>query len=243
MRKVITSFVLFLVVFSSNGQNVGINTNTPHPSAALDISDSTKGILIPRMTMVQRNNIQNPAEGLMVYQTDSMKGFWSFDGLNWRNLSSINTNNFSISSDSSLHLFSTLPLFSGTYTVPANESWKVVSIHKLVGFGATIGIGTFQGCTAGSPGWNNTRCGYSLPSAISLININDNEIYYGSYNSSSSVIELGGYPPCSSCPPTAGFNFTFESNSLSQINFPFWLNSSDVITISNNLKLSVERYK
>jgi hypothetical protein len=35
--------------------------------------------------MVQRNAIANPAEGLMVYQTDSAKGFWYWDGGNWRN--------------------------------------------------------------------------------------------------------------------------------------------------------------
>lgn len=85
MRKIISSLVLLLVVFSSKGQNVGIGTTTPDPSAKLDISDSTKGILIPRMTMAQRNNIQNPAEGLMMYQTDSAKGFWYWDGQNWQN--------------------------------------------------------------------------------------------------------------------------------------------------------------
>jgi hypothetical protein len=89
MRKIISSLVLFLIVFSSKGQNVGINTNTPHPSAALDISDSTKGILIPRMTITQRNSIQNPAEGLVVYQTDSTKGYWSFDGQKWKHMTNI----------------------------------------------------------------------------------------------------------------------------------------------------------
>jgi hypothetical protein len=91
MKKLIPSLVLLLIFFSTNGQNVGINTNAPHPSAALDITDSTKGILIPRMTMAQRNNIQNPAEGLMVYQTDSTKGFWYFDGVNWKSNFQTNT--------------------------------------------------------------------------------------------------------------------------------------------------------
>ena len=241
--KKISIVILFFISFNSFSQNVGIGTTSPHQSAALDITDTSRGILIPRMTMAQRNNIQNPAEGLMVYQIDSTIGNWVFDGLNWRNFSSTVINNFSSTADSSLHLFSTLPLLSGTFTIPSGESWKVISFHKFVGFGATVGIGTFQGCTAGSPGWNNTKCVYSLPSALPLININDNEIYYGFYNSTSGVIELGGYPPCSSCPQTASFNFTFESSSLSQLNFPFWLNAGDVITISDNLKLSIERYK
>ena len=52
---------------------VGIGTTTPVPSAALEIKDTTRGLLIPRMTMVQRNAISTPATGLMVYQTDSTK--------------------------------------------------------------------------------------------------------------------------------------------------------------------------
>jgi uncharacterized protein (TIGR02145 family) len=69
MRKVISSFILFLVVFSSKGQNVGIGTASPHPSAALDISSSTSGFLPPRMTNTERNGINNPTAGLMIYNT------------------------------------------------------------------------------------------------------------------------------------------------------------------------------
>ena len=77
-------FLIFSSLFSYS-QNVGIGTSTPHASAALEIKDSTKGILIPRMTMAQRNAIANPAEGLMVYQTDSTYGFWYWGRGQWRN--------------------------------------------------------------------------------------------------------------------------------------------------------------
>lgn len=55
---------------------VGINTETPDPSAVLDIQFRTdagftpKGMLTPRMTTVQRNSIASPANGLLVYDTD-----------------------------------------------------------------------------------------------------------------------------------------------------------------------------
>jgi len=75
MKQLITIFLIFSSVFSYS-QNVGIGTTTPHASAALEIQDTSRGILIPRMTMAQRNAIANPAEGLMVYQTDSTFGFW-----------------------------------------------------------------------------------------------------------------------------------------------------------------------
>ena len=84
MKKLLMLILLFIFIeFKSFSQNVGIGTNTPHASAVLDISDTAKGILIPRMTMVQRKAIQNPAEGLMVYQTDSTKGFWYSSAGSW----------------------------------------------------------------------------------------------------------------------------------------------------------------
>jgi hypothetical protein len=90
MKQVLPAIISLLFLCSVGfSQNIGIGTNTPHPSAALEIADSSKGILIPRMTMAQRNAIQNPAEGLMVYQVDSIKGFWYWDGNAWENFSTL----------------------------------------------------------------------------------------------------------------------------------------------------------
>ena len=49
---------------------VGVGTATPHASAALDVTSTTKGLLPPRMTQTQRNAISTPMAGLMVYCTD-----------------------------------------------------------------------------------------------------------------------------------------------------------------------------
>lgn len=43
---------------------VGINTQSPHPSSALDIVSANKGVLVPRMTTSQRDLIASPATGL-----------------------------------------------------------------------------------------------------------------------------------------------------------------------------------
>ena len=64
---------------------IGIGVNPPDPSAVLHVQDTTKGLLISRVTAAQRINIQNPAEGLMVYQTDSPAGFWYFRSGQWVN--------------------------------------------------------------------------------------------------------------------------------------------------------------
>lgn len=68
--KAFFSFLIFHFLFLiSYSQNVGIGTNTPNASALLDISSTTKGLLIPRMTNTQMNAIASPAAGLMVFNT------------------------------------------------------------------------------------------------------------------------------------------------------------------------------
>lgn len=77
-----TFLIVFFSINASNSQ-VGIGTNTPAPSAQLDISSTERGFLMPRMTMAQRNLIASPATGLTIYQTDNTAGFYFFDGFNW----------------------------------------------------------------------------------------------------------------------------------------------------------------
>lgn len=88
---------LFFCLFSSVclSQSVGINNDgaPADSSAILDISSTTKGLLLPRMTALQRNNIATPAAGLLVYQTDGNAGFYYYSGSSWFLLvtSAINT--------------------------------------------------------------------------------------------------------------------------------------------------------
>ena len=67
--------LLFLTLFISVSSfcQVGIGTNTPDPSAKLDVSSTTKGLLLPRLTTTQVNAISNPAAGLLVYNTTTGK--------------------------------------------------------------------------------------------------------------------------------------------------------------------------
>ncbi len=62
--------VLFIGQFIQ-AQSVGIGTATPHSSAQLDISSTTKGLLIPRMTGAQRAAIPAAPVGMMVIQTNT----------------------------------------------------------------------------------------------------------------------------------------------------------------------------
>lgn len=42
---------------------VGVGTNTPDNAAALDITATDKGLLPPRLTAGERDNISNPPAG------------------------------------------------------------------------------------------------------------------------------------------------------------------------------------
>lgn len=71
-KVLIFTVFLFLSVFLK--AQVGIGTTSPHPSAVLDVSSSSKGFLLPRLNLNQRNSIVNPAEGLMIFCLDCCPG-------------------------------------------------------------------------------------------------------------------------------------------------------------------------
>ncbi|WP_157488088.1 C1q-like domain-containing protein [Dyadobacter crusticola] len=59
----------------ANAQGVGINTTTPHPSAALDIQSTNQGILIPQVTLQSlgdNTTVPSPATGLLVYNKNNI---------------------------------------------------------------------------------------------------------------------------------------------------------------------------
>jgi hypothetical protein len=76
---------LFLLVcfgLPAFSQSIGINTNNPDPSSLLELHDTTKGVLLPRMNTQQRLAIQNPAQGLLIYNID-IRCFEVFGGTFW----------------------------------------------------------------------------------------------------------------------------------------------------------------
>ena len=83
--KLLISVLSILFAFSIQAQ-VGIGTETPESSSMLDISSTSKGILVPRMTENQKNAISTPAQGLLVFQTNGTVGFYSYDGSSWLHL-------------------------------------------------------------------------------------------------------------------------------------------------------------
>jgi len=69
--------LLFLACLSTLGafntpavfSQVGIGTATPNASSILDLTSTTKGMLISRVTLAERNAIASPANSLLVFNT------------------------------------------------------------------------------------------------------------------------------------------------------------------------------
>ncbi len=71
--------------------NVAIGSPKSVSSAQLDVVSTTKGFLPPRMTAAQASAISSPAEGLLVYVTNTngtfiKKGWWGYNGASWERL-------------------------------------------------------------------------------------------------------------------------------------------------------------
>jgi len=90
----IVTLMMAALPLLADAQNIGINVNgaAPNASALLDIDVSAiagtkRGLLIPRMTTVERNGIPAPANSLLIFNTTTTQ-FEYFDGLVWRVLMS-----------------------------------------------------------------------------------------------------------------------------------------------------------
>jgi hypothetical protein len=91
MKKKLLYLFLFLALlypFAGQAQNVGINNDgtLPAASAMLDVKSTSKGMLVPRMTTVQRVAIPSPANGLMVFDITT-NTFWFYKSNSWTQIS------------------------------------------------------------------------------------------------------------------------------------------------------------
>jgi len=92
-------FLLQLILYAGIlSAQVGIYTETPDASSALDISATDKGFLPPRVNLTSTTDIttiQNPAVGLLIYEPDGFTevvngetltrpaGVYTFNGTEW----------------------------------------------------------------------------------------------------------------------------------------------------------------
>lgn len=163
-------FTLFLI--SSTSAQTGIGTTAPNASAKLEIAATDKGLLIPRMTSAQRTAITSPANGLLVYQTDGVTGFyvntgtaaapaWTRVNMDWTrtgndiayttgNVSTTGTLTGGNSSTSSISGFAAnVASIAANYSITAADNGKVIQSTSATGITLTIptGLPTGFNCT------------------------------------------------------------------------------------------------
>lgn len=100
MKKLFTLSIAAMIMHTASAQTntfpangaAGIGTTTPNASSLLDVTSTTKGILVPRMNKTQRDAIASPATGLLIYQTNQTPGFYYYSGTAWTALSAKSAN-------------------------------------------------------------------------------------------------------------------------------------------------------
>lgn len=148
MYKVFLILLSFVISIQVYGQT-GIGTSTPNASAKLEIAATDKGLLIPRLTLTQRGSITSPANGLLIYQTDGVVGFyvntgttaspvWTRINMDWTrtgndiaytagNISTTGTITGGNSSTSSISGFAAnIVSASANYSITAADNGKVI---------------------------------------------------------------------------------------------------------------------
>ena len=163
MKKIYSLMILVFVLSQMTAHaQVAINTDASQPdgSAMLDIKSTAKGLLIPRMTTAQRSAIGSPADGLMVYDTDT-KALWVYQsGIGW--MQSAYGNGGGLSVPDSVVFSSTSPLLSVTNTGHGNAGNFFVNNTSAASaavrgeintqYGGT-GIAGIYGVTSGTSGY------------------------------------------------------------------------------------------
>lgn len=88
---------LVMACTKANAQSFAINTTgaAAHNSAILDVTSTSKGMLVPRVSTAQRTAIVSPAKGLMVYDS-TVNQFAYYNGTAWQLISTA-TNSWTVS--------------------------------------------------------------------------------------------------------------------------------------------------
>jgi len=140
----LSAAVVFLIAclpfFPKAQTAVSDTTHEPDPSAVLDVYSKSKGLLVPRLTTAQRDSIQNPAEGLLVYDTDLRKLLYFRNG--WRHFSLwqadssgnlyYNPGKVAIGAGSDTSAFDAVLNISGTAAERAIHSYIITTDSNLV---------------------------------------------------------------------------------------------------------------
>ena len=157
---------------AQTGVAVNITGAAPNASAMLDVSSTSKGLLIPRMTDVQRNAIATPANGLVVFVTTDSSFYYYYNAWqriapgseNWNTKGNSGTSaatNFIGTTDNNA-LISKVNNQTGGQLIPGsgNLAWGVGSISSITSGNYNTAIGS-AALTNNTTGNDNTSIGFT----------------------------------------------------------------------------------
>jgi len=205
------TLVLISIIGSiSLNAQTGIGTTTPNASAKLDVASTDKGILIPRMTETQRDAIASPANGLLIYQTDSLPGFyvnrgangvkdwirvssdWTKNGTNISTTDNISTTgNLIGSSASTLSGFGAqINTITSSYQLTASDNAEVIQSNANLAISLTIPTNLPTGFNCMVLQYGTGQITFTAASGVTLINRNAYNKTIGQY-ALATVLHLG----------------------------------------------------
>lgn len=123
----------------------------------LEAKSNSKGILVPRLTTAQRNAIQNPENGLLVYDT-SINAMYYFNGYSWIKME--NSDDAKAISSDTLDFDGRIAV-SGSFLIVGLPSFSTGK-GKCNIFRKTNGIWKFHSSIIANDGVNNDRFGTSV---------------------------------------------------------------------------------
>jgi len=214
MYKILITFLFFTIFNRYSLAQIGFGTNIPDPSSEIDIASPlhNKGLLIPRLTEQEKLNINNPANGLIVYQTDNETGMWYFQNGIWSKVSDVSQNLW----------------FHQGYGI-YNSNQSTVNNHGLVGIGNTSALARLHivhkycgDCAPGGGGGGNGQLGAYMPNP-SVINYDVPILRLESFQTSQLPGSIGENPNI--------FDFFITPTSFQIKN---GITSSNPLTILNN---------
>jgi hypothetical protein len=141
-----------VMVVRADGK-VGIGAGTPNSSAALDISSTTGGLLLPRMNTAQQNAISPAAAGLVVFNTDCYI-LTCYNGRQWMQVGGVSPTALTAAATTSTSItatWSSIPQTTNYYldvSLVSNFSTFVSGYSNLnVGSATSVSITGLSPCT------------------------------------------------------------------------------------------------
>lgn len=202
MKKIILIFAAIMGMYNIAQAQVAVNTDgsAAVASAMLDIGSTEKGLLVPRMTSIQRTEITNPANGLLVFDTDTDSFFyydeaqtgWMRVGAKVAGAGIINELGDAISDGTSVFMGA----MSGTNDDGGNYNTSVGiwSLNENTSGMHNISFGN-SALKLNNTGWGNTAIGSSALSENTTGTVNTALGYYAlkSIAAGSGNIAIGGW--------------------------------------------------